>query len=177
MTMHVRVGGVWKIIAPASVNVGGTWKTITQGWVNVGGTWKQFYSTAAPTLAGLGNQVADGFGAQLTVAGFRFNANGTLDVRAGLSPTSYSAAPTPWLASGPFTGYDVRVTVTAGLALTLGTTGSWLPLSTDRPFELGRNTQGLSQSTMTVEIRKDAGPALVSKSIQLTAFNDVPGGN
>jgi hypothetical protein len=71
MTGHIKVGGVWKEMAAASVKVGGAWKEVTNGYTKVAGAWKEWYaaggssydlletvtltsSTASVTFSGLG---------------------------------------------------------------------------------------------------------------------------
>lgn len=57
MTLHVKVGGVWKeSVDGPSVNVGGTWRNIDFGYVRDGGVWKEMYvrdntGPASPTSA------------------------------------------------------------------------------------------------------------------------------
>lgn len=49
MTMHIKVGGVWKDVSVPSVKVGGAWKDVSNGYVKVGGAWKEFYSSFTPS--------------------------------------------------------------------------------------------------------------------------------
>lgn len=44
MTVHERVGGVWKEVPDINERVAGTYKAIIDGWERVGGVWKKFYA-------------------------------------------------------------------------------------------------------------------------------------
>lgn len=44
MTLHTKVGGIWKeIINNVTVRVSGTYRTVAQGYVKVSGTWRTMY--------------------------------------------------------------------------------------------------------------------------------------
>ena len=71
-------------------------------------------------------------------------------------------------ASAP-SDYEVQATLNAG-TLTSGTTGSWLALSSNRSWTLGRVTVGVAtQVTLTIEIRKGSGAVLASATVTLDA--------
>ncbi len=68
--------------------------------------------------------------------------------------------------------YEVRATVNSG-AVSSGTTGTWLPLTSDRSWIVSCAGSGSSAAAnLTIEIRKGAGAALASAVYVLTA--DVP---
>lgn len=68
--------------------------------------------------------------------------------------------------------YEVRATVTAG-ALSSGTTGTWLALTTTRTWSVQRTTNGTSSCTMTIEIRNNGGAVLGSCTVQMTAARTI----
>jgi hypothetical protein len=71
-------------------------------------------------------------------------------------------------ASAP-SNYEVQATLNAG-TLTTGTTGSWLALSSNRSWTLGRVTVGAAdQVELTIEIRKGSGATLASATVTLDA--------
>jgi hypothetical protein len=74
-----------------------------------------------------------------------------------------------WVSPAPTSpgSYEVKATVTAG-ALSSGTTGSWLALSSNRSWSVGPVTLGNANATLTIEIRKD-GVVLDSATITLEA--------
>lgn len=56
MTLHIRVGGVWReVMSNAHLRLGGSWRNIEQGHIRIGGTWHTFYQRdtqgpASPTI-------------------------------------------------------------------------------------------------------------------------------
>lgn len=102
----------------------------------------------------------------LADVGIRLHSDGTVDYR---ERGYYSNAYT-WL-TGTETNadYEARWTTTAG-ALSSGTTGSWLVLSTAREWRVGGN----NTCTGTLEIRMAAVPntVLATATITLTAETD-----
>lgn len=71
-------------------------------------------------------------------------------------------------ASAP-SDYEVQATLVGG-TLTSGTTGSWLALSSNRTWTLGRVAIGVAdQVTLTIEIRKGSGATLASATVTLDA--------
>jgi hypothetical protein len=71
-------------------------------------------------------------------------------------------------ASAP-SDYEVQATLNAG-TLTSGTTGSWLALSSNRSWTLGRVTVGVAdQVDLTIEIRKGSGATLATATVTLDA--------
>lgn len=65
--------------------------------------------------------------------------------------------------------YEVRATLNSG-TLTSGTTGSWLALTSNRTWTLGRVTVGVAdQVELTIEIRKGSGATLASATVTLDA--------
>lgn len=93
---------------------------------------------------------------ELTSAGEVLVNGSGIAVETWIEPTS--------AASG---SYEVKATVTAG-ALSSGTTGSWLALSSNRSWSVGPVTLGNANATLTIEIRKD-GVVLDSATITLEA--------
>jgi hypothetical protein len=74
------------------------------------------------------------------------------------------------LPNGNASLYEVRATLTSG-ALSSGTTGSWLALSTTRTWEVSRASLGMSNANLTIEIRLTGGSGtiLASTLVGLTA--------
>jgi hypothetical protein len=84
--------------------------------------------------------------------------DGSLDAGDWISPK----------ASAP-SDYEVQATLNAG-TLTSGTTGSWLALSSNRSWTLGRVTVGVAdQVDLTIEIRKGSGATLATATVTLDA--------
>jgi hypothetical protein len=59
MTAHVRVGGVWRQLAP-KVKVGAAWHSLSGGFVRVGGVWRRFYGTIDTQTMVTGQQTGPG---------------------------------------------------------------------------------------------------------------------
>jgi hypothetical protein len=87
-------------------------------------------------------------------AGYQLNSDGNAEKGTGTTSVSYGAISGQWLLSGLNSAYEVQVTVNSG-ALTTGTTGSWMALSTTRNWTCVDTTDGTSTTTanLTVEIR------------------------
>jgi hypothetical protein len=64
--------------------------------------------------------------------------------------------------------YEARATLNSG-ALTSGTAGSWLALTSTRTWVVERTSSGTNAANLTIEIRKGSGAALASATIVLTA--------
>lgn len=74
-----------------------------------------------------------------------------------------------WLIGGSASDYEVRADIVSG-SLSSGTTGSWLPLSSSRFWNLTRTVIGSINCQMTVRIRHAVSTVeLASCSVLLTA--------
>jgi len=165
MTMHIRVGGVWKTVSPPSVRVAGTWRTVAAGWVRVSGTWRQFYggsSLAASVPAGSYTHNVAGVP---TDCNFVFIDTGSWSVNDNLSQTGVWKTGT-----GTGADYQVRWTTTSG-SLDTGGSGTWNTLNANRTYGVTMNSPGTKTCTGTVEIRQAAFPntVLATGSMTLTA--------
>lgn len=87
-------------------------------------------------------------GSGTATAGYRVNTSGIAEKRDGASYTTLET----WLSFGSASSYEVRATVTSG-AVTSGTTGSWLALSSSQEWLVQRGTVGISNAVLTIEIR------------------------
>lgn len=106
-------------------------------------------------------------------AGVQFETNGTLtkigsggDVGAGWFPA---------IVTGIGSVYWVRLTVTAGAAPTVGTTGTWQQITTARGWSWVQSGSGIKTATATLELAVDAAGANVIASkagISVTAEVD-----
>jgi hypothetical protein len=76
-----------------------------------------------------------------------------------------------WLVTGTVADYEVRATLNSG-ALTSGTVGSWLSLSTSRSWNVTRtdDAAGTTSASMLVEIRVAATTTVIdSATVDFTA--------
>lgn len=72
---------------------------------------------------------------------------------------------TPSGVGTPGNNYWIRATVTTG-ALTSGTTGTWIPITSNIAFTKGPNANGSAQATVTFDIASDAiGSNIVTHSV------------
>lgn len=96
------------------------------------------------------------------VAGYRLNTSGIAEKLVRITYTTLET----WLAFGSASNYECRATLDSG-ALTSGTTGSWLALSSSREWKVERGAAGNSSATITVEIR-NASTLVVIDSATIT---------
>ena len=153
MELSAKVSGVWTTITNPQVKISGTWTNIQEGWVRVSGTWQQFFAylnAAITDTSSLGN----------SEAGYRLNSSGHAEVNTNSG--AYSNYET-WLIAGANTDFECRATLTAGDALSTGTTGTWLGLSGTRTWTRSSTLTTFHSSTLLIEIRR------VSDSIVITS--------
>lgn len=168
MPLHTRVSGAWREVTPGDrlqVNVSGTWRACSDGWVKVSGVWHRFYQNVIIDLIGTSSGASATAPTDATTR-FRLDSDGNQyqgavpsSVGAYISPTSETA------------NYSVRATVTSG-ALSTGTTGSWLALSTSPEWTVtftGNN--GSASATVLFEFARssDTGTVVYSESHTMTA--------
>ena len=106
--------------------------------------------------------VLDSAGVGTAVAGYRLNTSGIAEK---LVRVTYTTLET-WLSFGTASNYECRATVTAG-AITSGTTGSWLALSSSREWKVEQGSVGTGTATLTIEIR-NASTLVVLDSATIT---------
>lgn len=104
------------------------------------------------------------------LARYTLNASGAAERQTNTSGVSEIAS-NQWIVPRSAAGanYEARATVTSG-TLTSGTTGTWLPLSTSRSWDVQTGAPGSIEATITVEIRfAPTAEVLTSASIYLYA--------
>jgi hypothetical protein len=99
-------------------------------------------------------------------AGLRLNSSGIIEER----KASYTAFET-WLLSGAASDYEVRATLNTG-SLTSGTTGTWLSCGTSREWLCSSTVIGISQATLTIEIRR-VSDSLILESAAVSLYAEV----
>ena len=112
----------------------------------------------------VGSPANVGVGYQLTSGGKEQGGFGTAasisyaDIRDWVTPTSNANL------------YEVRATRNSG-ALSSGTTGTWLALTSTRTWTVTRSVIGTSTANLTIEIRLAGGPGtiLASATVSMTA--------
>ena len=96
-------------------------------------------------------------------AGYRLNTSGVAEIREGAGYVTHET----WLLFGSASDYECRATVTGG-AVTSGTTGTWLSLSSSNEWLVELASVGTSSATLTVEIRNAATLGVIaSATIQI----------
>ena len=102
-------------------------------------------------------------------------ANAILTLNSDGSYTAAGVGSGTWLSGGLTNGsaYDVRATLNSG-ALTSGTTGSWLQMSSNRVWRVGQIGVGSGSANVTFEFRLTGGgsnldTATVTFSAEVTA--------
>lgn len=91
MTINLKIGTTWKVVATPSVKIGGAWKTVTYIGVKVGGQWKTAYGSTTPPPPALDVNMQNA-----TVSGSRSNAGSVTSSAAvavasgGTSPYTYA---------------------------------------------------------------------------------------
>lgn len=119
--------------------------------------------------ASITNQTINSIQLSTATAGYRLNSAGTAQ---RLVQASYTTLET-WLVSGTASQFEVRVTPT-GDALSTGTTGSWLALSSDREWTLVQASVAAKSTSLLVEIRNaSSGAVLDSATVTLYAERTV----
>lgn len=101
-----------------------------------------------------------GAGYQLTSGGKEQSGTGTA---ASISYTNLGDWVTPTTDAGL---YEVRATVNSG-AVSSGTTGSWLALTSSRAWTVTRSVIGLSQVSLTIEVRRASDSVVVASTTVL----------
>lgn len=154
--MHVKVSGAWKGVNKIYVKVSGSWKEVTNAYIRVSGVWKKFWDAASSVVVSIPGtfNASDSQTGTTATAEVAFNSDGTAyNGPNQLSPLGTWATPT---GAGVGDDFWIRATVTSG-ALSSGTTGSWLQLSSNRSWTVARSFPGISSATVTFEIATDSG--------------------
>lgn len=112
------------------------------------------------------NQAIPDFGSAISDAYYSLGSSG--NVFGGIS--AFDSILEQWVTpTARAIDYEAKVTLVSG-TLTGGTTGSWLPLSSDRSWYTHANAGGYKTCTFTVEIRRaGVGTVLDSATITVTA--------
>lgn len=190
MTLHVSISGVQKRVVGVWVGIGGVWKKVTTMHTSVVGSYKLFFSSGNiinPLPGGnlsAQSYVVDGI-PNSAVAQFKFNANGTTTATAMDEEVVNTLIGQRWFSDVPDGAYEIYATVTSatGPGTTIGTTNSWVPLSSEPAFGAAKGvlTTGARIVQMKFKIRRASDGAIVSNdtnTYQFTAnlFNDPGGG-
>jgi hypothetical protein len=105
-------------------------------------------------------------------AGIRFNTDGTVDKRESASYTQVNSA-TDWIIpnGAASSDYEVRYTGHSGDAFTTEAAAedTWIALSSNRLWQLSKNTAGFYSCTCTFEIRKGTGATIDTALCTFTA--------
>lgn len=158
MTMHVKVGGVWKTIAAPSIKVGGAWKAIQGGWVKVAGVWKQFYVALGATLP-----------ASFSTSRVWPN-NAYILISTDGTYSDHNSSGT-WRTAGTSAEFEIRASGLTGDTPS-GTFNVWMSATTSPSWAMGTTQYGGEKvANFTVEIRMAAAPntVLTTSSFQITA--------
>jgi hypothetical protein len=130
---------------------------------------RNFYGTSNVVISISNESIfALSFAPDDATAAYRLNSNGQVESLVNGSPTTLEQWCTPTSAAG---NYEARVTVTSG-ALSSGTTGTWLALSTSRTWSVTQSGAGSSFCSFTVEIRR-TGTTTVLDSALIDLVADV----
>ncbi len=123
---------------------------------------RNFYGTSNVVIS-ISNETisALSFAPDNATAAYRLNSNGQVESLVNGSPTTLEQWCTPTSAAG---NYEARVTVNSG-ALSSGTTGTWLALSTSRTWSVVRSGAGSSSCNFTVEIRRTGTTTVLDSAI------------
>lgn len=164
MTITYDDGTANRAITEVFYKDGATQRTIVEVWYGDAGTNRLVFSAGGGGVNIVGgtitHSVADPSDASTA---YFLNSTGS---EASLPAGQVSNT---WLLSGIASDYEVRATLTSG-SLTSGTTGTWLSLGTSRSWTRDRNTAGVSQAVMTIEIRNATTLVVLdSASVTLTA--------
>jgi hypothetical protein len=138
------------------------------------------YDTTSTLLIAAQEQILyDGFSYAQGYSEIRFFSNGVMRLQsstAGGGPTNYHKT---WLTSGAAGDYTVQFQLTAGSALTGGSSAANtdLAMSTDRFFALdvqvGPGVDAASAITFGNLIVKDGGGTLITRPIELSSFAEI----
>ena len=123
------------------------------------------------SLANFGGASAVGGAGDTVRAGFRFNEDGTIDIRDGAAPTAYAPAGTWRTGGGSGASYEVNVVIDSGPALDVGTVNTDLSLGSTQTFEQHvSNPDADHTNTLTVRIKRVSdGATIETKQVTLSA--------
>lgn len=162
MTLKRKAAGAWTdITTTLSRRESGSWVGIDLVKRRLSGAWTTLWQRI-----GIGDEnIADSRGSGAAVAGYRLNTSGVIESRLGAAYATIGQ----WLALGSAGDYECFVTVNSG-TLTLGTSGSWLALSSSCEWYVSQATVGVKTANITVQIRRaSSGTVLDSATIDLEA--------
>lgn len=133
-----------------------------------------FYGKSAASVQLPGGSVQD-----LTASPGTATATLTFESDGEISWSGFTV-PSPlldWWTQAPTAGigssYEVRATLSSGVAPSLGTLGTWLTLSSNRFWENVQSSIGARSSTLLIEIRPTGGAVAASGSYTITATVEV----
>jgi hypothetical protein len=168
MTMHVKVGGTWKEVAPGgglSVKVSGVWKTVAEGWVKVSGAWKQFFVNAIYSVADT-FEITDVFSGGAS-AQLNFESDGNISSNTnsfGYAVLDNWVTPTS-LAPG---AYTIRAHVVSGDTPT-GTLDADLALTSTRTWTISVGVFETKVCVLQMTLKDGGGNTLATGQITLGA--------
>lgn len=175
MPVYVNDNGTLRQIQRAFVNDNGTLREITEIAVNDNGTLREVFLTQVELAASYDySQAVDN--PTDASAGFRLASTGDIlgAETSNISP-SFLIDEGDWLVSGAASDYEVRATLDSG-ALTSGTTGSWLALSTTRTWYCAQGGIGTKTADLTIEIRRASDSVVIATAtVSLRAEVDAGG--
>jgi len=98
-------------------------------------------------------------------AGYRLNSSGVAESLEGVAYATVGQ----WIAIGTSDDFECRATITGG-ALSSGTTGAWLSLTSSREWKVTKTSSGVATADLTIEIRRaSTGVVRATASITLEA--------
>lgn len=166
MPMSVNDAGTWRTLQDVYVNDAGTWRRIQEVWVNEAGTWRLVHVGDVVSIEDQTVAQTEFSPTPATVS-YQLQGDGDVEATAGGSPFPLGTWITPTSSAGA--AYEVRATIVSG-SLTSGTTGTWQALNANRTWTLTRFSVGLSETILTIEIRRASdGAVLTSATITLQA--------
>lgn len=132
----------------------------------------KFYGTTAVVVSVPDDAIyAFRLGSSVTAtASFALNNNGTRSQTVNTTTTTIGDWVTP---TNQAANYEVFATLSSG-ALTSGTTGSWLALTSTRSWTVSRSPAGISEAVVVLQVRKiGTTTVLASGTITLTAEREL----
>lgn len=165
MTLKRMNSGSFTDITTRKRRVTGSWMDIDLVRRRSTGTWTIVFQSI-----NIADQAIYRVSATATTAGYRVNTSGISEKREGATYTTLET----WLTSGyTASNYEVRATLLSGDALTSGTVGSWLALSSSREWRQqvpGGSSGIVWSSNLLIEIRNaTTGVVVDTANVSLTS--------
>lgn len=159
MTLHVSVSGVNKRVLGIWVGVGGAWKKVLTGHTSVAGAFKKFFSSGSVVSPLEGGAISS-----ITYSGggnsssMSFLPDGSLSAATGGMDESDTITGDRWFTDTPDQAYAVYATLvsTSGGGTTSGTFNTWLPISGNPTWGVGRGgtTTGFRSINVKFKVRR-----------------------